>query len=129
MRPRHRGHDAEPKAVAGRAAAFLGTIEALEYQVVLIRGNAGSVVRNREDRAVLAGVGADPHQASLASVLDCVVDQIGDRIKEKVPVSEDFDRFLSVDLQTAASLLSGGVEEFGHLSRDEGKVERAKPAG
>src|SRR5271154_5425342 len=99
MRPRHRGHDAKAKAVAGRATALLRAVEALEYKVALIRGDSGSVVRNLEDGAALAGVGADPHQASLASVLDCVVDQIGDRIEEKVPISEDLDRFISVDLQ------------------------------
>src|SRR3984957_20712167 len=112
MHPRHRGHDAKAEAVAGRATALLGAIEAPKYKVALISRNAGSVVRNGEDRAVLVSIGADSHQASHASVLDCVVHQIGDRIKEKVPVSEDFDRFISVDLQTAASLLRGGVKEI-----------------
>ena len=62
-------------------------------------------------------------------MFDCVVHQIGDRIKEKVPVAKDFNRFLAAHLQAAASLLGGGVKEFSHLLRYERKVESAKRAG
>ena len=118
MHPRHRGDYAETEAVARRATAFLRTIEAPEDEIALIHGNPGSVVGNRKDGAAVAAIGADPYEALLAPMFDRVVHQIGDRIKEKVPVSKDFNRFPSAYLQSAASLLRGGVKEFSHLLRD-----------
>ena len=129
MHPRHRRHYAQTKPVARRATAFFRAIEAPEYKVAFIRGNSRPVVRNRQNGAVVPAISADPHKASVASMFDCVVHQIRDRIKEEVPVAENFNRFAPLDLQTAASLLRGGVEEFSHLLRYERKIESAKRAG
>src|SRR5262245_65228168 len=91
MQARHCGHQREPEPVAGRTAAALQPVEPLQYVLALARRYAGSVVGDRNHSGAIAILHDYIDPAGLASVLDGIVDQIADRVEQKIAVAYDED--------------------------------------
>jgi hypothetical protein len=68
--------EAEAQAVAGDLAGGNGPEEALEKHRLRRRGDAGSGIRDPDDRAAQLARGFDPHRAAVAIILHRVHQQV-----------------------------------------------------
>ena len=77
--------EAEP--VSGGEAISLEAIKALEDALTFIGGNSRPIIGNRNCGAVVALSDLHRHLAGVAAVLDGIVDEIGHRVEQEVPVA------------------------------------------
>src|SRR5262249_40858195 len=90
MQARDDRDEAETEATAGGAAAALDPVEALEHVRALLAGNARSPIRDgdRGPRTIVS----HPHlDVARAAVFEGVVEEIRDRVEQKVPITEHRD--------------------------------------
>src|ERR1700732_4619178 len=77
----------EPEAVSRRITALFQPVEALENMLVLAGGNPGSIIGDRDDRAAVNGLVFNHDLATGAAVLDRIVHEIGDGIKDQITIA------------------------------------------
>src|SRR5258708_8728916 len=106
MKTSDRSDQAEPETVSRREAAVFEAIKALENMLVFAGGNSGPVIGHRYDRtAVDVFVGYDDSPSG-APMLDRVVHEIGDPVKDQVTVAGHHHRTIAVNSDTRAVLSS-----------------------
>src|SRR5712671_3348444 len=109
---------AEPETVSRRVAAVFEAIKALENMLVFAGGNSGPVIGDRDDRtAVDVFVGYDDSPSD-APVLDRVVHEIGDRVKDEVTVAGHQHLTIAGNAETGAVLFGRGIVQLDHLTGD-----------
>ena len=77
----NRCNQAETEAVSRPVAAALEPIEPSQHVIALFDRNSGPPIADRENRPIGASRDRDPDLASIAAMLDRVVDKIGDRVE------------------------------------------------
>src|SRR3981189_3653776 len=79
--------EAEPETVSRCVAALFEPVKALEYMFVLAGGNSGPVIGDRDDRPTIHVFVRDDNLPSGAAMLERIVHEIGDRIKDQVTIA------------------------------------------
>jgi hypothetical protein len=100
----------EAKAIAGRRAASLQPIEALENMLNLVWGNTRSVVGNRQDCATILQLDADDHHTTVTTVFNGVVDEIRYSIEQEVAISANTYGLVTDYLDASTFALGGCVK-------------------
>ena len=100
-----RGDHAQPQSAAGGRPAVVEADEALDRTLPLTLGNTGSGVADGDLRSFRRGSGCDLDRAARACVLDRVVEEIGNRLKQKLPVAGDDGVAIDRARKTEAPLL------------------------
>jgi hypothetical protein len=132
MQPRHRRDKTQSQTAARLRPALFQPDKAFEHALAIGRRNARSAIgdgdlddiaflhRGHFDIRLLAGFCA----ASLRrSILDRVVDEIGDGLAEQLPVGADEDRTFGVGLEHETALLRDWLVKLGHVAKKRGDVE------
>src|SRR5690349_17476839 len=107
---------AEPTAVSGRVATLFEPIEALEGLFVLIGGDSWPVIPERNDRTSVHGFARDNDLSAAVSVLDCVVDKIGDGIENQIAIADHRHLAVAGHGHRTAVLFVGSVIELDHFA-------------
>ncbi len=87
MKTSDSGDEAEPQPISWSASTPFEPVESPKYVLMLVSGDAWVVVGDRNYGADSAVIQLHRHLAGVAAVLDCVVDDIGNSIKQQVPVA------------------------------------------
>src|SRR6476620_8573992 len=127
MKARDGRDQAESQAVSRCVATVFESIEALKNLFTLIRGNAGSVVGDRNDRATVHGFAGNDDLSSVVAVLDCIVHEIGDGIKNQIAIADRQHFAVSGHGEKAAALLGRSVVQLDDLMGDFDEVHGSKP--
>ena len=118
---------AESQAVSRCVATLFQSIEALENLLTLIRWNSGSVVGDRNDRATVHGFARNDDLSSVAAVLDCIVHEIGDGIKNQIAIA-DRQHFAVAGHGEEVRLLGRSIVQLDDLMGDFDEVHGSKRA-
>ena len=78
---------AEPETVSRRVATVFEPVKALEDMLVFAGGNSGTVVGDRDHRPTLDVFVRNDDLPSGAAMLDRIVHEIGDGIKDQITVA------------------------------------------
>jgi hypothetical protein len=62
-------------------------------------------------------------------MLDRIVDQVGDRIEQQIPVAGDHHRLVANHFKINVLVFGGGIIEIDHRLGDFDKIHRAEPRG
>src|SRR6202171_3786903 len=109
MKPGDGGDQAQPETVSWPVAAGLQPVKALENMLVLVGGNSGSVIGDRDHRpAVNAFIGNDD-LASGTAVLDGIVDEIGDGIEDQIAIAGHGHLRVADNSETGTVLFGRGI--------------------
>src|SRR5258708_4299019 len=84
MKTGDRSDQAEPETVSRPVAAMLEPVKTLEHVLMFFNGNSGPVIGDRDHRAAIDIFIGNDDLPSGAAVLDRVVHEIGDGIKDQV---------------------------------------------
>src|SRR5712672_2118203 len=109
---------AEPETVSRCVATVLESVKPLENMLIFIGGNSGPVIGDRENRRA-ANVFVRNHDlASGTAMLDRIVHEIGDRIKDQITIADHQHLTITDDGETSAVLFGRGVVQLNNLTRD-----------
>src|SRR5215472_18408413 len=100
----------EAKAIAGRRAASLEPIEALENMRKLVRRNTRSIVSNRQDWAIIGLLDADNHNTTVTAVFNGVIDEIRYGVEQEIAISANTDRLVTDYLHMPTFAFGGCVK-------------------
>src|SRR5689334_17663273 len=101
--------------MARAVSAALDPVEPLEDVLVLLEGNAGPTISDR-DRGTLVVVTYRDLDIP-PTVLDGIVDEVGDRVEQEIPVANyGHHSSAALEFDVAALLFGRGVEQLGDLA-------------
>ena len=126
MHVRHDSDEAQAEAVAESVAAALQAVESLEHLLALLSRNSRPVIGDRNERYAVTLGDLYGHLRRFTAELDGIVDHIGNRIEQKIPITGDEYALLPAHVDSAAPLLSHSVKELYDVVRDLCEVHRAK---
>lgn len=104
-------------------AALVETIEAGEHVLALLGGHAWAVIADRDLEMAVRAAERELDSALRRCVLERVVEKIGHRLKEHVPVAWDDDAGRVVQHELLASLFDQWCVELGDVVDDRGEVD------
>ena len=113
---------AEPEPVARRAAAGLEPDKAVEHGLAIGFGNARTTIGHFEHGA-LAGSKHPDLQLAAIGIFHCVVEEIGDRLRQQMPVAADLTSGSIANCQRKPLFLSHRLVKFGRRARDFAEIE------
>src|SRR5262245_61305330 len=99
-------------------ATLVGAIEASRDDVALARAKAGAAVADAHNGFAGKAHQGELYSAALGRELDGVVDQIGDRLEQEVPVAAHRGFDYRCDLEGNALVLGDRLVEVAHLAHD-----------
>src|ERR1044071_420345 len=105
----------ETEAIAGADSAALDPVESLEDVLALLEGNARPTISDR-DRGT---VGVVPHRdldIADPAVLYGIVDEVGDRVEQEIPVAKDGHPPAALEVHATALLFGRGGEQLCDLA-------------
>src|SRR6186713_1108162 len=82
----------EPKADAGRAANLVGAIESAQHRFMFLFADSWTRIRHAQDGLVLAAQQLELDAAAPGRELDSVVDEVGNRLQQQVPIAAHMRR-------------------------------------
>ena len=104
------GDKAQPKPVAGHAAAAFKPIKASEHMLMFGDRNSRPVIGDRKHGAVTIMRDVYDHFAAFRAVFDRIVDEIGQRVEQEVHIPRDKRALIAGNAQTASSVFCGCIE-------------------
>src|SRR5713226_420142 len=118
MKTGYGSDQAEPETVSRCVAALFEPVKALENTLVFVGGNSGPVIGDRDDRRAIDVFVRDHDLPSGAAMLDRIVHEIGDGIKDQIAIA-GYQHFTIADKrETGAVLLRRGVVQLDNLTGD-----------
>src|SRR5262245_10945890 len=108
-------------------ATLVGAIEASRDDVALARAKAGAAVADAHNGFAGKAHQGELYSAALGRELDGVVDQIGDRLEQEVPVAAHRGFDCRCDLERNALVLGDRLVKIAHLTHDIRQGDVAKP--
>ena len=78
---------AEPETVSRRVATVFESVKSLENMLIFIGGNSGPVIGDRDSRRAINVFVGNDDLPSGAAMLDRIVHEIGDGIKDQITVA------------------------------------------
>ena len=121
-----RANEAEAEPIAGSAAASLKPVEPLENMLTFIGGNSRPVIGDRNDGATLAFFDFHGHSTRVTAMFNGVIDEIGHRVEQEVPVARSEHAPIPRNLEMPALIFRRGIEKLHDLARDFHEVYRMK---
>ena len=115
----------ETEAIARAASAALDPVESLEDVLALLEGNARPTISDRDRGTVVVVLHRDLDIASPA-VLDGIVDEVGDRVEQEIPIAKDGHPPAALELHATAHLFGRGVEQLCDLAGQLVQVDDAE---
>ena len=109
---------AEPEAISRRVSTVFEPVKALENMLVFAGGNSGPIIGDRDDSSTVDVFVRYDDPPSGAPVLDRVVHEIGDRIKDQVTIAGHQHLTIAGNAETGAVLLGRGILQLHHLTGD-----------
>ena len=109
---------AQTKAMAWAAPASLDPVESLENVLALLERNAGPTISDRNRGALVFVTNRDLDIP--AAVRDGIVDEIGDRVEQEIPVAIHGHLSAAFEFNAAALLFGRGAKQIGNLAGDLG---------
>src|SRR6267378_5891320 len=94
-----RRHQIQPKADARRTSDLVGTVETPQHGLALLLADAGAGIGHAHDGLAVATQQLDIHLAAFGRKLDGIVDEIGDRLQQEIPVAAHVKPVSHVDPQ------------------------------
>src|SRR5262249_31949944 len=116
---------AEAEAIARAVSAPLDPVEPLEDVRALFEGNARSMISDRNRGTVTA---VPPRDLDIAgpAMLDRIVDEVGNRVEQEIPVAKHGHPAVALELHATALLFGRGVEQLCDLAGDFIQVDDAE---
>src|SRR6266446_10804633 len=118
---------AEPQTVSRRVAAVFEPVKALENLLVFVGGNSGPVVGDRDDRPAIDVFVRDHDLPPDAAMLDRIVHEIGDGIKDQIAIAGHQHLAIADDGETGVVLFGRGIVQFDNLTGDFDQIDGAEP--
>src|SRR5580704_13168966 len=125
MQPRDGSDKAETEAIARAVSAALEPVESLEDALALLERDARTTIRYR-DRGAVLGVRRRDLDVASPAVLDRIVDEVGDRLEQEVPVAKHEHPPAALALHATALLFGRGVEQLCNLASNVVQVHDAE---
>src|SRR6478672_6711241 len=122
-----RSNKIEAEADAGRISDLVGTIEPPQHRVALIFGNAATGVGDAHDAFVLAAQQFNVDPAAFGGKLDGVVDEVGDRFDQQIPVAAHLYFLLYSNLQGDVLVFRDRLVDIADLPQHFVQCDIAKP--
>src|SRR6266481_8987407 len=82
-----RSHKIEAKAHAWRASDLVGTIEAPQHGLPILFADAATGIADPHDGFIVAACQLNVDPAAFGRKLDGIVDEVGDRLEQEIPVA------------------------------------------
>src|SRR5712671_5256272 len=117
---------AEPETVSRRVAALFEPVKALEHMLVFVGGDSGPVIGDRDDRLAIDVFVRNDDLASGAAMLDRIVHEIGDGIKDQITVTSHQHLTITDNGETGAVLFRRGVVQLDNLTGDFEQIHGAE---
>src|SRR6478672_6954319 len=92
-------HEVETESDARRVTHLVGTIEAPQYGLALLFADAGAGIGHAHDGLAVIAQQAHIDSASVGRELDRIVDQVGDRLDQQIPVATHIEILFDVNPQ------------------------------
>ena len=124
VQPRGGAHEAEPEAVAGRAAARFETHETVEDDIAVLGRDARPAIRRLRARRAAIDLGDRQADLSAAAVFQRVVEEIGDGLRQEMAVAADHHPGRAVEMQDKALFLGHRLVKLGGGAGELAEVER-----
>src|ERR1700674_6047432 len=106
----------EPETVSGPVATVCEPVEALENVLVLVSGNSGPVIGDRNGRPPFIDFVGNDDLPSGTAMFDRIVHEIGDGIEDQVTIASHQHLAIADNGETGAVLLGRGIVQFAHLA-------------
>src|SRR5262249_29187749 len=94
-----RSHQTKAKAQARRISTLFGPIETPQDRLTLLLADAATSTDNPHDDFTVAAYQFNVHPPSFWRKLDGIVDEVGDRLKQEVPVAAHVKLMVRLDPQ------------------------------
>ena len=95
-----------PRPDARRIADLVRPVETPQHSLALLFADARAGIRDAHDGFVVAAFQFDAHPAAFRRELDGVVDEVGDRLEQQIPVAEHVKAAVSPRLANRSFLFS-----------------------
>src|SRR5258707_4815830 len=100
---------AEPETVSRRVATVFEPVKALENMLVLVGGNSGPVIGDRDDRLAINVFVCNDDLTSGAAMLDRIVHEGGEGIKDQITIAGHQHLMIADNGQMGAVLFGRSV--------------------
>src|ERR1700754_2594018 len=82
-----RSHEIEAKAHACRASDLVGPVETAQHGLALLIADSGAGIADAHDGFIVAAHQFNVDPAAFRRKLDGIVDEVGDRLEEEIPIA------------------------------------------
>src|ERR1700687_4271180 len=118
----------EPETVSRRVATVFEPVEALENVLVLVSGNSGPVIGDRNGRPAFIDFVGNDELPSGTAMLDRIVHESGDGIEDQITIASHQHLAIADNGETGAVLFGRGIVQFYHLAGDFDQIHGAERA-
>ena len=123
-------HEVETESDARRVTHLVGAIEAPQYGLALLFADAGAGIGHAHDGPAIIVQQAHIDPASVGRELDRIVDQVGERLDQQIPVATHIEILVNVNAQGDILVLGDrfiNVADFAQhfMQRDAAETSRA----
>src|ERR1700716_1690348 len=118
----------EPETVSRRVATVFEPVKTLENLLVFAGGNSGPVIGDRDHRPAINDSVRNDDLPSGAAMLDCIVHEIGDGIKDQITIAGHQHLTIADNGKMGAVLFSRGIVQLDNFTGDFDQIYGAKRA-
>jgi len=126
MKTDNSSYQAQSETISRGIATVFEPIKALEDLFAFVGRNSGSVIGNRYNWRTVYDVAGNHDVSSRTAVLDGIVHEIGDGIKDQIRIAYSEDRTIADDGEASTVLLGRGIVQFGDLADDLHQIDRTE---
>src|SRR5712671_5059765 len=119
-------NQAEPETVSRRVATVFESVKSLENMLTFIGGNSGPVIGDRDNRRAIDVFVGNDDLPSGAAMLDRIVHEIGDGIKDQITVTGHQHLTITDNGETGAVLFRRAVVQLDNLTGDFEQIHGAE---
>lgn len=113
-----RGYKTEAKAHARRVSDLVRPVEAPQHGIPLLLADSATGIDNAHDGIIIVAYELDVDPTAFRRKLNGVVDQIGNRLKQKIPVSADAKAVLQIEPQVDILVLSDRLVHIAYFAQN-----------
>ena len=110
-----RSHKTEAKAHARRVPNLVGPVETPQHGLPLLFADAATSVADAHDGLVVAAYQLNVYPTAFGRKLDGIVNEVGDRLKQEIPVAAHAKPVLHVDAQVDILVLGDRLVDIAYL--------------
>src|ERR1700752_398664 len=127
-----RSHEIEAKAHAWRASDLVGPVETAQHGLALLIADAGAGIADAHDGFIFAADQFNVDPAAFRRKLDGIVDEVGDRLEEEIPIAAYAQLLLHPDPQLDTLGFGNRFVDIAyllqHFVQQDGAKSRGPPA-